>query len=943
MGSQGSLQSPTVFVFYRLLLIALILLALTLRLYKLDAQSLWYDEGVTATVAEYNLPKLTQWTANDIQPPLYYYVVALWAPWASWDELTLRFPSVFFGVLTIPLLAALAFGLCKRRGAAIVAAGLSAVHPLLIYYSQEVRMYTMLVTLCVLCGYALYKAQQAGVDGDSGLQRWWIVYVFAATAAVYTHYFAFFVLFTFAILYLTQLIGVRKSRSGSPATFFYAHFAILLLYSPWLVALLTRLAVDTSYWQGEFKWWEALRHVAITFVGGETTLEPNAMPWLYIDGAITLLVIVTLLARRQWRLLFYGLCWLLLPLFCVLALASINPKFNARYAMIALPGLLLLWSGGLGDWRFGIGDWRILKISQSLNLLISFLLLFVLLVPFRQALNNWFFTTDFTKAQWRELAVYVKQHIQPNEKVVLVSGHAWPIWHQYAPELPVIRLPNIEILDVNSVLDYETVASAFREQLGDAQGVWVVYWQNDVVDPNNMVPLALELHAQEEPFEAQFWQLHLKHYVDLDHSDTAWDLPAPMPHGDNFGHLITLRSNETLPNNDLLLVWQRDPDSPQLPEDLWITGEVRNQAQVVLKRISERRPASYVYPTGRWRPGEIVIGRIPAADLLDPGALPNLYELYLTVFDPKGDLSGLDVYDTDGTPLGKQSYLIYQPHEAQPGPADPSALTWPQLLPGVLLQPTLAKDSIAAGEHLVVDMHWYLTQTVTGENFYWLRLINQESGKLLAAQPFSTAHLSKVTKDRLNQVLSETVSINADVVPGVATLQLSADGEGRTLLTQLPLTVLSPTHSGSAPLLADVFGIGFMASPQAIDQKDPIVLALSGVTKLIPEQVKPESMIDLSLVWQQGELLQFYGQLKVTLQLLDESGTLVSQVDQAIPTDLSSVGDYATQELQLKAPAKLGSYRLIAAVYDASAPRLPRLWTSKTEDYAELGTIQVGQ
>ena len=60
-------------------LLALLLLAFALRVYALDAQSLWYDEAVTAQVAQQGLGELAQWTADDIQPPLYYALVAGWA------------------------------------------------------------------------------------------------------------------------------------------------------------------------------------------------------------------------------------------------------------------------------------------------------------------------------------------------------------------------------------------------------------------------------------------------------------------------------------------------------------------------------------------------------------------------------------------------------------------------------------------------------------------------------------------------------------------------------------------------------------------------------------------------------------------------------------------------------------------------------------------------
>ncbi len=60
------------------------------------------------------------------------------------------------------------------------------------------------------------------------------------------------------------------------------------------------------------------------------------------------------------------------------------------------------------------------------------------------------------------------------EQIVLVSGHAWPVWEYYAPDLPVVRLPELEILDVDAVLDFATtqppLAAAFAEETGKARG-----------------------------------------------------------------------------------------------------------------------------------------------------------------------------------------------------------------------------------------------------------------------------------------------------------------------------------------------------------------------------------------------------------------------------------------------------------------------------------------
>ncbi|MEZ4717198.1 MAG: phospholipid carrier-dependent glycosyltransferase [Caldilineaceae bacterium] len=122
----------------RLLLLGLLLAGFALRVFRLDAQSLWYDEGVTAWVAQMTPADAIAWTADDIQPPLYYLTVAFWGRLASWSEWSLRFLAAWWGLLVLPLLGAVTLRLTRRPAAAVVTVLLAAVHPLLIYYSQEV-------------------------------------------------------------------------------------------------------------------------------------------------------------------------------------------------------------------------------------------------------------------------------------------------------------------------------------------------------------------------------------------------------------------------------------------------------------------------------------------------------------------------------------------------------------------------------------------------------------------------------------------------------------------------------------------------------------------------------------------------------------------------------------------------------------------------------------
>lgn len=76
------------------------------------------------------------------------------------------------------------------------------------------------------------------------------------------------------------------------------------------------------------------------------------------------------------------------------------------------------------------------------------------------------------------MVAYVNSERQPDEAVVLVSGHAYPAWRYYAPDIEPLRLPEIETLDVNAVLGLDAAAT-LDTGLAGRRGAWLVQWQNE--------------------------------------------------------------------------------------------------------------------------------------------------------------------------------------------------------------------------------------------------------------------------------------------------------------------------------------------------------------------------------------------------------------------------------------------------------------------------------
>ena len=56
----------------------IVALAVGLRLWRLDGQSLWADEGNSAALALRSWADISRAAAADIHPPLYYWLLNLW-------------------------------------------------------------------------------------------------------------------------------------------------------------------------------------------------------------------------------------------------------------------------------------------------------------------------------------------------------------------------------------------------------------------------------------------------------------------------------------------------------------------------------------------------------------------------------------------------------------------------------------------------------------------------------------------------------------------------------------------------------------------------------------------------------------------------------------------------------------------------------------------------
>lgn len=993
-------------------LLAILLVAFAVRVYALDAQSLWYDEAVTAQVTQQGLSALAQWTADDIQPPLYYATVAGWTRLAGTSEWALRFPSVAFGLAMV----ALAYALGKRlfgQPAAWLAAFLAGIHPLWVYYSQEARMYTLLTALGMLAGYALLRVLAAASGAPRRRWRWWAVFAGASVALLYTHYFAAFLLLAYALVFLLALALpaalsaplARPARRRLLAEGAGIALLAVLVYLPWLPNAVRRFGVDASYWQGTLKLDEAIRHIAISFTTGETVLEHQAIP---LAWAIVLLAGVCWVAlvwqavgdrksevRRQrsegrgqrteatnqrpepetpqeshnlalpqfrnpaipLALLFVTLT-LLVPIVAILMLSYRTPKFNPRYLMLASPALVLLLAGGLAlPFTRGLRAASGTPLRARIARIASAFALVAASTIFLLADRNWFADPAFTKDDWRGAVAFVRAHLAPDERVVLVSGHALPAWRYYAPDVEPLRLPELEILDVNAVLDWNGAASALEQGLGGTHGAWLLQWQNGVVDPTAVVPYLMKTAGDQQPVDASFWGLGSpQHYRWPKGTSfrTLAEQPFDSEHrgqalGVNFGNQVEL-AGSTQPACDqadcpVYLFWRAL--QPLQADYKLAAALVGRQDDVTWSSPADRRLAGYEYPTFRWQPGALIVSQLP----LDatPGTPPGAYRLRLSVYD-EATGQALDVLDAAGAPQGRWAWLDpVAVDRAVPGSGAETPASGAKTLaaPGVLLDSlAVSAHQIMPGDRFLVDAWWLLEEpqnTVYGLRAEWLDPSGQPS-------PEASCEVIDMREWPAGAPLRSQIVWNApqELAPGAWQLHFGLVAGG--------CAGDASTLGGTEIVAMDVLPSNRRFEPSAAVQY-PAHAGFGGLVTLLGLTVddqsgqaapaRPGSSVPVTVTWQamQPMATAYTG----FVHLVDAHGTIVAQDDHEprlgeAPTTRWVTGEVVEDRYLVHLPDDLppGLYQFEIGLYDAGQPGLPRLRTSDGRDSIVIGPLVVG-
>lgn len=443
------------------------LLGLGLRIHRLGAESIWFDEAVSVAASKLGFIEQIRWnlTASDNNPPLYYALLHVWVLIFGVSELALRLPSAIIGSFNILLIYAVGNMLFNKK-TGLLAALILALSVFHIQFSQEGRAYSLSAFLTLLSYYFFLKSVAERKRVNS------IGYIISSVLLMYSHYYGLFVILSQNIYCAWQYSTNRKSGALDIKKWITLQAILGILYLPGLYFLYCHtIGIQKGFWLTA------------------PTLKVVLDCFDLYTGSTILLVILTLLSlysvmgiggvgvklfpgrlsgqpqnRTELRGLSYSnavvllLVWLFTPIAVPFLISHITtPIFFYRYTIVGSLAFCLLAAA----WVAETNDNRLIIPIVGLILVLS-------------AMNVLGYYQHVDKPEWRDGIRYIESNARAGDVIVTYPDYetAAAAYYSKWADLKIIPLTD-EFLAGKGKDDREywlVMCDRWKDNIGDAKG-----------------------------------------------------------------------------------------------------------------------------------------------------------------------------------------------------------------------------------------------------------------------------------------------------------------------------------------------------------------------------------------------------------------------------------------------------------------------------------------
>jgi uncharacterized membrane protein len=387
------------------------------------------DEAISATAARdfsfYGI--VSNFIRSDTHPPLYYLLLKLWASMFGYSEISLRMLSVVFGVLTILVVYKLTIRFGQR--AAYYSALLACFSPLLVYYSQEARMYAFTTFL-------------TGLSVIFYLDKKWIYLSFLLLIIAMTDYLPLLILIPFWLMTFLDENYRKEFKS-----FVLSHLLLLLFALFWYPTFIIQRE-STLAFLGENPWWGQLLGtwsikntilVWVKFIVGRISFFPRYLYALAVLAPSLLALAGLIRSLKEFRPLLFFWLWLVVPPTVVLLASLFVPGFSYFRLLFVLPAFIILFSIGVS------------RLNRKGQLIFLSFLAFEIFFSCTYLLNQ-----NFWREDWKGVVSFLENRLKNGESVYISYKEPFTPYVWYSSKDNYMRSFDDDFIDTGSLytLDY---------------------------------------------------------------------------------------------------------------------------------------------------------------------------------------------------------------------------------------------------------------------------------------------------------------------------------------------------------------------------------------------------------------------------------------------------------------------------------------------------------
>ncbi len=445
--SEINLGTITGFMRDHWMLLTIVLVGISLRIMFLNQESVWIDEALTGWRASGIFIEMWHEVTGGDQMPFYFLVIWFVARTFGDSILVLRGLSVLFGVLAfIPVYR---IGRRFSREIALIALLLFAISPTMIFYSQEARMYMLMV---MLSGFSIMYHLEYLDPNIENKRSLGLKMVILDVCLIYVHYFGvLFVGIQLLSLFATLLFRSIRDKEGfrikENSIRCWPQMISLIMWIPWLIFQQTEHTVVDKKTGGSLGLGWDLIPETYRFIGGQYTaiLATDTEIALYVGYFFMILFFVSIVSlllkiRKDHHtipLILFGLILILIsPIIIHFVSNNYTPMYNHRYFIFFSIPFFIIISMAVG------GIMKVMK-ERGLPLIpLTTMIIAILVIP--SLIGDLDQLQRDDKADWKAGVDLILKNQNPEDIVIPFPDYEQMIIFYYTDDINVKVLNRID-------------------------------------------------------------------------------------------------------------------------------------------------------------------------------------------------------------------------------------------------------------------------------------------------------------------------------------------------------------------------------------------------------------------------------------------------------------------------------------------------------------------